>query len=156
MYTFMSGDIIAYLDSYDETKSGRLPWGEYFICIAKLISLRSPSSKLKVGAVIVSDNRIISVGYNGFFAGSAHIPIEIGGHEVNTVHAEQNAIADAAKRGVSINNAEIHITHYPCINCAKLIIASGIRTIRYLTDYKNDPIVERMFVETKVDIRKSL
>ena len=63
------------------------------------------------------------------------------GHEIGTIHAEQNAIIDCAKRGVSCNDADIYITHYPCFNCVKFICAAGIKKIFYLNDYNNDPNV---------------
>lgn len=147
-------DLISLLDSFDKKENERLTWDGYFIAMAKLTSLRSPSQKLKVGAVIVLNNRIISTGYNGFFPGVPHKSIEVDGHEVNTVHAEQNAIADAAKRGVSINGSTIYVTHYPCINCVKMIIASGINKVKYLSNYKNDPIVADMFGQVNINVTK--
>lgn len=142
-------DLISYLDTFN-INNGRLTWDGYFTSMAKLTSLRSPSNKLKVGAVIVKNNRVIATGYNGFFPGAPHESIEVNGHEVNTVHAEQNAIADAAKRGVPICDSTIYVTHYPCINCAKMIIASGIINVKYLSDYKNDPIVINMFNQLNI------
>ena len=109
----------------------RLKWDEYFMSIAYLISSRSTCSRLKVGCVLVRDNRIISVGYNGFFSGCPHNSIVVDNHEQATVHAEQNAIADCAKRGVNVNNCTAYITHYPCINCTKILVASGIKNIIY-------------------------
>merc|ERR1711934_1294954 len=121
-----------------------------------LTASRSPSKKLKVGALIVKDNRIISSGYNGFPAGLPHISIERDNHEQNTIHAEQNAISDAAKRGVSVNESTIYITHYPCINCLKYILSSGISTIKYLHDYKNDEIIPKIIENTNLTITKYL
>ena len=71
-----------------------------------------------------------------------------------TVHAEQNAIADCAGRGVSCNDSTIYITHYPCIHCLKLIIASGIKEIYYLSDYNNDPLVLEITNMANVKINK--
>ena len=62
------------------------------------------------------------------------------GHDAATVHAEQNAISDCAKRGVDCNECSAYVTHYPCINCAKILIASGIKNIIYNNDYNNDPL----------------
>jgi dCMP deaminase len=124
----------------------RPDWDEYFKCIALLTSWRSPSERLKVGTVIILDNRIISTGYNGFFSGASHISIMRNGHEENTIHAEQNAICDAAKRGISLEGSTIYITHYPCVNCMKVIIASGIKKIKYIEDYRNDEIVESLAI----------
>tara|TARA_B100000401_G_scaffold427090_1_gene358319 strand:- start:400 stop:681 length:282 start_codon:yes stop_codon:yes gene_type:complete len=84
------------------------------------------------------------MGYNGFLAGTDHKSIVRWGHEQATIHAEINAITDAAKRGVSIDGAEAYITHYPCVNCFKALASSGISKIYYQVDYKNDPIVEEL------------
>ena len=125
-------------------EQSRPSWDEYFKQIAVIASQRSSCTRLKVGCIIVKNNRIISMGYNGFLPGAPHISIVVDGHEQCTVHAEQNAIADCAQRGVSCGNSTAYITHYPCINCAKILIASGINKIKYLSDYKNDPIVEKI------------
>ena len=74
---------------------------------------RSPCHRLQVGCILVKDNRIISQGYNGFLPGCVHTSIVRDGHEQATVHAEQNAISDAARRGVAVQNSTIYITHYP-------------------------------------------
>jgi len=132
----------------------RINWIEYFMSLALLISSRSPSMKLKVGAIIVKDNRVISSGYNGYPSGCQHISIHRDNHEINTIHAEQNTISDAARRGVAVQNSTIYITHYPCINCCKYIISSGINNIIYLDDYKNDEIVSKLFGECNISIRK--
>jgi dCMP deaminase len=132
----------------------RLGWDEYFMSIAMLISSRSPSPRLKVGAVIVKDNRIIASGYNGYPAGCQHISIVRDNHEQNTIHAEQNAISDAARRGTAVEGATIYITHYPCINCCKYIISSGIKEIRFYEDYKNDELVPILCNETGVSLKK--
>ena len=84
-------------------------------------------------------------GYNGFLPGLPHQSHVRDGHEQATVHAEQNAIADAAKRGVSVAGAVAYLTHFPCINCAKILAASGIRAVKYLHDYHNDPLVPVLF-----------
>jgi len=132
----------------------RCSWDEYFSCIALLISARSTSKRLKVGSVIVKNNRIISAGYNGFPSGTPHISIMRDGHEQNTIHAEQNAIADAARRGVSIENTTIYVTHRPCINCTKFIISSGITNIKYLEDYRNDELADELLNASKITIQK--
>ncbi len=144
--------LIELLLTYKPNNYTRLSWDDYFISQAILTSFRSPSQKLQVGAVITLNNRIVSTGYNGYFSGAPHQSIHVDGHEINTVHAEQNAIADAAKRGVSINGATMYITHYPCLNCAKLIIASGIQHIKYLNDYHNDPVVQSLLDQLSIPI----
>ena len=107
-----------------------------------------------MGAVIVKDRRVISSGYNGYPSGCEHVSIHRDGHEINTIHAEQNAISDASRRGVAIENAIIYVTHYPCLNCAKYIISSGIKEVVYLEDYNNDEVVAKLFQEAKVLSRK--
>jgi len=124
----------------------RIDWDDYFISTALLISCRSPCHRLHVGCILVKNNRIISSGYNGFLPGSDHISIVTtdgnNTHEQSTVHAECNAIADCANRGVNTKDAIAYITHYPCINCFKMLVASGIKEIKYLNDYKNDKNIE--------------
>ena len=122
----------------------RISWDDYFMKAATLASIRSPCERLKVGCVLVKNNRLISMGYNGFLAGTDHRSIIRWGHEQATIHAEINAITDAAKRGVSIDDAEAYITHYPCINCFKALASSGVKKIYYQIDYKNDPILEEL------------
>ena len=120
----------------------RIPWSEYFMQTAELASVRSPCERLKVGCVLVKNNRLISMGYNGFLSGSEHKSIIRDNHEQATIHAEINAITDAAKRGVSIDGAEAYITHYPCLNCFKALASSGVKKIYYKNDYKNNPIIK--------------
>lgn len=132
----------------------RLNWDEYFMSIALLASCRSSCERLHVGAVIIRDNRIISMGYNGFIAGCSHTSYVVNGHEQATIHSEINAISDCAKRGVSLDNSTIYITHYPCINCFKSIASCGIKVIKYLNDYKNDPLITILAEEAKILIEK--
>jgi dCMP deaminase len=120
----------------------RPSWDTYFLKIASVTSERSPCDRLQVGCVLVNDNHIVSQGYNGFLPGCPHTSIVRDNHEQSTIHAEQNAIADCAKRGVSCKNSTAYITHYPCIICMRLLCASGIKEIKYINDYKNDELVE--------------
>lgn len=119
----------------------RLSWKEYFKELALTTRTRSPCERLRVGCVLVKDNRIVSMGYNGFLPGCEHKSILRDDHEQATVHAEQNAIADCAKRGVSTDGCAAYITHYPCVICARILLASGIQEINYVEDYRNDPLV---------------
>jgi dCMP deaminase len=134
--------------------NNRLHWNDYFMSIALLVSSRSPCSRLHVGSVFVKDNRIICVGYNGFIEHTPHISRIRDNHEISTVHSEQNAVADAASRGVSIKHAAVYITHYPCINCCKILAASKINRIIYLKDYNNDPMVAEILHDCKITITK--
>ena len=122
----------------------RLSWDDYFMETAELASVRSPCERLQVGCVIVKDNRLISMGYNGFLAGTEHRSIVRDGHEQATIHAEMNAVTDAAKRGVSIDGSVAYITHYPCINCYKALASSGVQKIYYRNDYRNDPVIDEL------------
>jgi dCMP deaminase len=120
----------------------RPSWDEYFKEIVQVTAKRSPCERLQVGCLLVKDNRIVSQGYNGFLPGCHHQSIVRDGHEQATVHAEQNAIADCAKRGVSCEGCTAYITHYPCIICCRILLAAGITQIKYINDYHNDELVK--------------
>ncbi len=132
----------------------RPSWDEYFMATAVLVSSRSSCERLHVGCIIVSTgkhpNRLVAAGYNGFLPGAPHDSHIRDGHELATVHAEQNAVADAAKRGVSLQGTICYVTHFPCVNCAKILAAAGITEVRYRHDYKNDPLVAEMFGQAGV------
>ena len=130
----------------------RLSWDQYFKKILEVIKERSPCERLQVGCLLVKDNRIVSQGYNGFLPGCPHRSIVRDNHEQATVHAEQNAICDCAKRGVSCEGATAYITHYPCIICCRLLLASGIQEIKYINDYKNDELVSVFCHQLGVEI----
>jgi dCMP deaminase len=132
----------------------RPDWNTYFKEIVQVTSKRSPCDRLKVGCLIVKDNRIISQGYNGFLPGCPHTSIVRDDHEQATLHAEQNALCDCAKRGVSCNDATAYITHYPCLICTRLLIASGICEIKYIEDYRNDDLVEYFIKQKNVALSK--
>jgi len=137
-----------------QTNKTRLNWDEYFMSIAFLASMRSPCDRLHVGAVIAKNNRIISMGYNGFISGAPHISRIRDNHEQSIIHSEVNAIVDCARRGVSLEDATIYVTHYPCINCFRSIAGSGIRNIIYSNDYRNDPFVLEIATESNINIRR--
>ena len=130
----------------------RPTWDEYFTKIVEATRERSPCHRLQVGCLLVKDNRIVSQGYNGFLPGCVHKSVVRDGHEQATVHAEQNALMDCAKRGVSCNESIAYITHYPCIICMRLLLAAGIREIKYLEDYHNDNLVGLFAKECNVNI----
>jgi len=132
----------------------RLHWDEYFMSIALLASKRSPCSRLHVGSVIVKNNRLISMGYNGYIPGAPHISRVQDDHEQSIIHSEINAIADCAKRGASLEDSDIYVTHYPCINCFRSIAACGIKNIIYLYNYNNNPIVQELAIDSNINIRK--
>jgi len=134
--------------------SERLSWDNYFKQIVLVTKDRSPCERLKVGCILVKDNRIISQGYNGFLPGCPHQSIIRDNHEQATVHAEQNALADCAKRGVPCKDSTAFITHYPCIICCRLLLASGINEIKYIDDYKNDDLVSIFCDQCNINITK--
>lgn len=132
----------------------RPSWDEYFKEIVQVTSKRSPCHRLKVGCLLVKDNRIISQGYNGFLPGCPHNSIIRDDHEQATIHAEQNAICDCAKRGVSTMGCTAYVTHFPCIICVRLLLASGISEIKYIADYKNDDLVYHFCSQKGIGIIK--
>ena len=134
----------------------RLDWDEYFMSIAVLASQRSPCKRLNVGSVIVKNNRLISMGYNGYIPGAPHISRVQDNHEQSIIHSEVNAITDCAKRGASLEDAKIYVTHYPCINCFRSIAACGIKEIIFLNDYHNNPIVQELANDSSILIKKLL
>lgn len=140
----MADSLIKLLECNVINKKERINWDQYFMSIAILASVRSSCNRLNVGCVLVKNKRVISMGYNGFLPGAKHNSIIKNNHEQATVHAEQNAISDAANRGISIDNCVVYITHYPCINCFKILSASGIKKILYLEDYKNDETIKQI------------
>ena len=134
--------------------NNRPTWDEYFKQLVKLTATRSPCSRLQVGCLFVKENRIIAQGYNGFLPGCPHKSIVRDNHEQSTIHAEQNTITDCAKRGVSCKECDVYITHYPCINCMKLLCASGVNKIYYINYYKNDELVPYFSDISKIKIEK--
>tara|TARA_B100001248_G_C27399840_1_gene469198 strand:+ start:1323 stop:1799 length:477 start_codon:yes stop_codon:yes gene_type:complete len=141
-----------------EARESRPDWDSYFMSIALLVASRSACERLHVGCVLVSGgdykNRILSTGYNGFLSGAPHISRVEEDHEQGTVHAEQNAIANAALRGVSLLGATAYITHYPCVHCLKILASAGVKVIKYHKDYKNSPLVEALAEESQLKIER--
>ncbi len=127
--------------------NNRVSWETYFMNIATEVATRSTCDRKHVGAVIVRNKNILSTGYNGSIKGLPHCD-EVGhemvdGHCIRTTHAEANAIVQAAKNGVSIDNSEIFVTASPCYNCFKLIANSGIKVIYYRELYRDQRITDR-------------
>ena len=146
--------MLSQINEFSKNNNSRVEWDEYFMSIALLASCRSPCERLHVGSVIVKNNRIISMGYNGFIPGAPHISRVQDNHEQSIIHSEINAITDCAKRGASLDNAKIYVTHYPCPNCFRSIAASNIKEIIYLNDYNNSPIVEELARDSDIKITK--
>lgn len=147
------------------TKGGRPSWETYFMDIAELVAKRSTCLRRAVGSVVVKDKRILSTGYNGAPTGIKHC-IETGclreklnvpsgeRHELcRGIHAEQNAIIQAAFHGVSIKGATLFCTNQPCSICAKMIINAGIIKIYYRDGYA-DSMAQEMFKEAGIEVIK--
>jgi dCMP deaminase len=122
----------------------RKDWDSYFMEIAKVVATRATCNRKHVGAVIVRDRMILSTGYNGSIRGLPHCD-DVGhlmedGHCVRTVHAESNAIAQAARNGVNLDGAELYVTASPCWPCFKLVANAGIIRIVYEEFYRDDRI----------------
>ncbi len=135
----------------------RPSWDEYFMQMAELVATRSTCLRRHVGAVIVQDKHVVSTGYNGAPRGVAHCQ-ELGGclrqklgvpsgerHELcRALHAEQNAIIQAATLAQSIEGATIYVTHQPCVICAKMIINAGIEKIIVKEGYPDQMAVDML------------
>jgi dCMP deaminase len=129
--------------------SDRLSWDQYFLMITRQVAERSTCLRAKVGAVIVRDRSILATGYNGAPAGMPHC-LDVGcliyrsetpdgeleENCFRTIHAEINAIAQAARNGSAIRDASVYITHSPCIHCLKTLVNTGIKHIFYEKPYK--------------------
>lgn len=141
----------------------RPTWDEYFMDIANLVKTRSTCTRRQVGAVVVKDKHILATGYNGAPTGCNHCT-DIGclrtklnipsgeRHELcRALHAEQNAIAQGAQHGMSMQGATIYVTAQPCSLCAKLIINAGITQIIYEGDYP-DPLSIELLKEAGIKL----
>ena len=146
-----------------EPKYIRPTWDEYFIKISALVSERSTCLRHHVGAIIVKNRRVLTTGYNGAAAGTRDC-LELGclrnelkipsgeRHEIcRAIHAEQNAIIQAAKHGVDVAESTIYCTHSPCIICAKMMINAGIKKIVTYGNYPDIGGVKELLKEAKVE-----
>lgn len=126
--------------------SERLSWDDYFMSIARMVSTRSTCPRKSVGAVIVRDHTILSTGYNGSIRGLAHCAEEgcmmEGDHCVATIHAEANAIIQAARNGVMLDGAECYVTASPCWSCFKMLANTGIGRIVYGEFYRDERVFD--------------
>ncbi|TET21312.1 MAG: cytidine deaminase [Candidatus Stahlbacteria bacterium] len=143
----------------------RIPWDAYFMRIAQLVAERSTCIRRKVGAVIVRDKHILTTGYNGAPKGLAHctdvgcLREELGipsGERVEIcrgIHAEQNALVQAARFGISLEGGTLYSSTQPCVTCAKLLINAGIVKILYLEGYA-DKLGKEMLSEAGVELEQ--
>jgi dCMP deaminase len=128
------------------TMRARASWDEYFMAIARVVATRSTCDRKHVGAVIVRQKMILTTGYNGSIRGLEHCD-DVGhlmdeGHCVRTVHAEANAIVQAARNGVRLDGGDIYVTASPCFGCYKLIANSGLTRIVFGEFYRDSRIFE--------------
>lgn len=143
----------------------RPTWPEYFMSIAKMVAKRSTCLRRQVGAILVKDKRILATGYNGAPRGLRHCE-EVGclrkdgsipsgeRHELcRGLHAEQNAIIQAACHGIQIAGATLYCTNKPCVICSKMIINAGIAKIYYEEGY-NDPLAAQMLAEAGIELER--
>lgn len=124
----------------------RVSWNRYFMNLAVQAATRSTCPRKHVGAVIVRDKAILSTGYNGSIRGAPHCT-EVGclmdnSHCVRTVHAEANALVQAACHGIRLEGAEIYVTASPCFSCFKLIVNAGIRSVHYGEFYRDEQVMQ--------------
>ena len=141
-------------NSLNSIDNNRPTWVEYFKEIVQVTAKRSPCERLHVGCILIKDNRIVSQGYNGYLPSCIHKSIVRDNHEQAMVHAEQNALCDCAKRGVSCSDSIAYVTHYPCIICTRLLLASGVKEINYIHDYRNDELVVELCNQMNVKINQ--
>jgi len=140
------------------SQGDRPSWDEYFMVMARdFISQRATCQRRKVGAVLVRDKRILTTGYNGSPPGMPHCTdvgcLMIDDHCVRCLHAEQNAIVQAALHGISTKDASCYISAAPCVHCAKLLVAAGIIRVVYGEEY-TDSIGVQMLREAGVDVER--
>jgi len=147
--------------------SERPDWDTYFLRIAQLVAQRSTCLRRQVGAVIVRDNRLLATGYNGAPNNVAHcfqlpggclrearkIPSGERQELCRGLHAEQNAILQAAAFGVSLKGGDCYCTHQPCVTCAKMLINAGIKRVVFLGDYPDELSLE-MLKEAKITLER--
>jgi dCMP deaminase len=134
----------------------RPDWDSYFLKIAFAVSERSTCDRAFVGCVLVLEKRILTTGFNGSPAGQPHCD-EVGhllvdGHCVRTIHAETNAIIQAALHGVSTKGATCYVTHFPCINCTKVLINAGIVRLVYSEAYHIDDLAMQFLNSAKIEV----
>lgn len=139
-------------------KRERIPWDQYFMLQALVMSTRSTCNRLSVGATIVRDKRIIAAGYNGSVSGDDHCLDEgcylVDGHCVRTIHAEMNAVLQCAKFGEATDGAEIYVTDFPCLQCTKMLLQVGITKITYMRNYHNDPYAQKLIALKNVTLNQ--
>lgn len=148
----------------EDLRDNRPSWDEYFMTLANEVATRTTCMRRSVGAVIVKDRRILATGYNGVPSGLAHctqvgclrqqlgIPSGQRQEICRGLHAEQNAIIQAARYGINIDGASIYVNTQPCVTCAKMLINSGIQEVIYQNPYP-DELSMSMLAEAGMKMR---
>jgi len=140
---------------------------KYFMDVAKLTAKHSTCARIEVGAVLVKENRIMSVGYNGVRSGKRHckdmdwpkdkteFKKEHGKwSQLNEFHAEANILSNAAKNGISTDNTELYVTLSPCVPCARMIINSGVKKVFFHKEYDRDKDGIDLLINNDVDVEQ--
>ena len=140
------------------TKRKKRPdWDEYFLKLAMLASERATCPRMHCGCVLVKNKEVITTGYNGSIPGDEHCDdigcLVVDNHCVRTVHAEMNALIQAAKRGHAVEGASAYVTNMPCTTCAKALITAGIKRVVVFSDY-HDTLATEFFSKGGVIIDK--
>lgn len=137
--------------------NARPDWDEYFLKLAMLASERATCPRMHCGCVLVKNNNVVATGYNGSIPGDDHCEdvgcLVVDNHCVRTVHAEMNALAQAAKHGNSVNGCSAYITNMSCTNCAKALIAAGVKNVIIFSDF-HDTLAYEFFKKGNVKIVK--
>ena len=130
-------------------RENRFSWKKMFVEIAKVVAQRSADPHTQVGAVLVKNNCVIGVGYNGEPKGF-HFDFDWNSPEKYpyVIHAEMNAISNANRNGVDCNGADIYLTLSPCHDCVKLLIQHGIKNVYYLKEYKDIDLTKKIVENT--------
>ncbi len=135
----------------------RPDWDEYFLKLAMLASERATCPRMHCGCILVKDKNVIATGYNGSIPGDDHCEdvgcLVVDNHCMRTVHAEMNALVQAAKRGNAVDGATAYVTNMPCTTCAKALIAAGIKRVVVFSDF-HDTLATDFFKKAGVKIEK--
>jgi dCMP deaminase len=137
--------------------SKRPDWDAYFLKLAMLASERATCPRMHCGCVLVKDKNVVATGYNGSIPGDEHCEdagcLVVDDHCMRTVHAEMNALVQAARRGHSIEGSTAYVTNMPCTTCAKALITAGVRRVVVFSDY-HDTLAAEFFAKAGVAIDK--
>src|SRR3989338_11214345 len=144
-------------NSKNSAPQKRPDWDEYFLKLAMLASERATCPRMHCGCVLVKDKNVVATGYNGSIPGDDHCDdvgcLIVDNHCVRTVHAEMNALVQAARRGNPVDGATAYVTNMSCTTCSKALIAAGIKRIVVFSDF-HDTLATEFFKKGKVKVEK--